>query len=169
MKIQQSKGFTLIELMVVVGIIGILLAIALPQYEKYQVRSAMANAFSTVDRVKIAYQQYRSDNGQNPDNTSVLPEIGAALAANNTITCSNYVKEIAIDSSNNIVMTFWTNGVAATSGCPTNGPSDTPAILSGQTITFIPVENAVGTTFAVQLSSLSSGLRPYLPKATPTS
>jgi type IV pilus assembly protein PilA len=51
---QAQKGFTLIELMIVVAIIGILAAVALPQYKSYTSKARVANAISVVDSFKTA-------------------------------------------------------------------------------------------------------------------
>jgi type IV pilus assembly protein PilA len=53
-KQQAQKGFTLIELMIVVAIIGILAAVALPAYQDYTVKAKVANAISSIGSLKTA-------------------------------------------------------------------------------------------------------------------
>ncbi|WP_222944715.1 pilin [Cupriavidus campinensis] len=73
---QAQKGFTLIELMIVVAIIGILAAIAIPQYQDYTARAQMARAVGEMGAYKTAFED-RINSGQPP---ALLADIGFVIS-----------------------------------------------------------------------------------------
>ena len=64
---QNKKGFTLIELMIVIAIIGILAAIAIPQFTKYRARAQGSQALSDLRNVKTDMEGYFAENQQYPN------------------------------------------------------------------------------------------------------
>lgn len=63
MKINKNNGFTLIELMIVIAIIGILAAIAIPQFQAYRSRAFNAAAQADIHNITITQEAYYVDQG----------------------------------------------------------------------------------------------------------
>lgn len=73
----KQQGFTLIELMIVVAIIGILAAIAIPAYQDYTIRAQVSEGLSLSSGAKIAATEYWQDRGEFPTDNSIVG-LGAA-------------------------------------------------------------------------------------------
>lgn len=88
-----QQGFTLIELMIVVAIIGILAAIAIPAYQDYTKRAHVSEGLSLAAGAKTAVSEFYSTNNTWPANNT-----SAGLAASNTIT-GNAVTAVGVSAS----------------------------------------------------------------------
>lgn len=64
--LRNRKGFTLIELLIVVAIIGILAAIAIPQFAAYRNKANNSAAQSDLKNAKVAFESYFADNSSYP-------------------------------------------------------------------------------------------------------
>ncbi len=89
----MQKGFTLIELMIVVAIIGILAAVAIPAYQDYTKRSHVSEGLSLASGAKAAVTEFYSSNGEWPTDNA------AAGIAQPASISGNAVTSVTIDES----------------------------------------------------------------------
>lgn len=96
-RIRRQSGFTLIELMIVVAIIGILAAIAIPAYQDYTIRAKVSELINMSAAAKTSVSEYRLSNGSFP---------GSAAAAGLAATVkSKYVTSVAVGAGGVITVT----------------------------------------------------------------
>ena len=123
-----QKGFTLIELMIVIAIIGILAVIALPAYQDYTARAQVSEAFALAEGQKAAVVEYYADKGAYPSSNTA-----AGVATADKIT-GKYVAKVNIGGDGVITATMKKDNVNAA--------------LSEKTLTLKPTASVDATSAA---------------------
>ena len=121
---KKQQGFTLIELMIVVAIIGILAAIAIPAYQDYTIRAQVSEGLSLAAGAKASVTEYYQDRGFYPGTNQ-----NAGISTNTSIT-GNYVSQVTI------------GGGIITVQYSSNNPQQANQAINGAQLQLSPVTNA---------------------------
>lgn len=131
----KQQGFTLVELLVTVLIIGILVAVALPNYQRSVIKSRRTDATFSINTVQLAQEKYRMNN---PSYASPV-DLGLTVGTATTMLSKNGHYNISVS---NITATSYTITATPVASGPQANDTECPTIVlqhSGNTTTQTPV------------------------------
>jgi len=165
MKQSVQKGFTLIELMIVVAIIGILAALAIPAYTDYTIKAKVSEAASLTGAMKTAVEVHFSEEGSLPDFTDYANTVAAyaALGVSSDFT-AKYASSVKLGTGAATVPSVI--GSAGTIEVVLHGFKPATNPLNGAKVLYIPDATGANITWTVDTNAGRSVVVPakYLPK-----
>ena len=162
---RRKNGFTLIELMIVVAIIGILAAVALPAYQDYTIRAQVSESMALSSGLKTAVADYFSASGAFPgtNQAAVCGDNGGACAGSAaTDNKGNYVSSIAVAADGVLNITMGNKANAAIS---TAVISLRPGLDTASNISWVCGKSAVPSGVTVAGSDATTINSKYLPNS----
>ena len=142
MKRTKQKGFTLIELMIVVAIIGILAAIAMPQYNKYVARTQVAEAYALLAPVKAALGLYYQESQSWPTGSDTQKHDALGIPERDSFG-GDYVARIALINDGRVNVVFDTEASGVNTLIAEKRFQLRPVATTGGSITWRCVPNGV--------------------------
>src|SRR5690625_1050306 len=135
---RKQSGFTLIELMIVVAILAILMAIAIPAYQDYTIRAQVSEGMNLAGAARTSVAEYWTDKGSWPtDNTEAGLEVASSIQG-------EYVTQVEVNDGE-ITITYG---------------NEANAKISGNTLELVPTDSGGSVEWACTGGDLDNKYRP---------